>query len=98
MFACPYGVRSYNTKENVVEKCTLCSHLTADGTGSPACVHNCCCGARFFGDLDDPTSDAAKAIAEAGETNVHYLDDPGSAKPTCAFILSPKTAEWKGLV
>lgn len=97
MMACPYGVRTYNKKEHVVEKCTLCSHRTADGTGIPACVHNCCAGARFYGDIDDPTSDAAKAIAAADPADVHHLPDPGDSKPATAYILSSKVAQWKGL-
>ena len=38
--ACPYGVRYLNQTERVVEKCTLCNHLTAAGE-KPACVKNC---------------------------------------------------------
>ena len=98
MMACPYGVRSFNQKEKVVEKCTLCSHRTADGEGVPACVHNCCCGARLYGDLDDPSSDVAKAVAAASPDAVHHLPDPGSAKPATVYLLSPKTAAWKELV
>ena len=97
MMACPYGVRTFNKKEHVVEKCTLCSHLTADGTGEPACVHNCCAGARFFGDLDDPNSIVSQKIAEAGEENVHRLPDPGNSQPATAYILHAKTATWKEL-
>lgn len=97
MMACPYGVRSFNEKEKVVEKCTLCSHLTADGKGEPACVHNCCAGARFFGDLDDPESIVSKKIAEAGTENVHRLPDPGNSKPATAYILHDSIATWKEL-
>ena len=35
--ACPYGVRSMNVAKNVVEKCTMCKHLTDKGD-KPACV------------------------------------------------------------
>lgn len=98
ILACPYGVRSFNQREKVVEKCTLCSHRTADGEGVPVCVSACCCGARHYGDLDDPSSDAAQTIAAADPDTVHRLPDPGDARPATAYILSPKTAEWKGLV
>ena len=91
-------MRSFNEAEGVVEKCTLCSHLTADGTGEPACVHNCCNGARFFGDLDDPDSDVSKALAAADPASIHRLPDPGDSKPRTAYILSAKTATWKELV
>lgn len=97
MMACPYGVRSFNEAEGVVEKCTLCSHLTADGSGEPACVHNCCAGARFFGDLDDPDSPASKAIAAADPADVHHLPDPQDSRPSTAYILSSKIATWKEL-
>ena len=62
MMACPYGVRDWNKAESVVEKCTLCQHLTAAGE-KPQCVKVCSVQCRFYGDLDDPESDASKAIA-----------------------------------
>lgn len=111
MYACPYGVRTYNADEGVVEKCTLCNHLTARSDGNenildssdpahavPPCVHNCPAKARYFGDLDDPESSVSKAIQEAGgvdSENVHALPDPGNAHPTSLYILSPNTAAWK---
>lgn len=113
MYACPYGVRNFNKEEGVVEKCTLCNHLTALSDGNenpedtsdpehavPPCVHNCSCGARYFGDLDDPESAAAKAIAAAGgegSDRVHALSDPGNANPVARYILSPEIASWKEL-
>ncbi|MBE6466461.1 4Fe-4S dicluster domain-containing protein [Denitrobacterium detoxificans] len=97
MMACPYGVRSYNETERVVEKCTLCSHRTAEGL-EPACVHNCCTGARIYGDLDDPSSDAAKAVAAAGAANCYHLPDPKDSGPSSVYILSSKTASWKELI
>ena len=51
VMACPYGVRYLNETERVVEKCTLCEQLTAQG-GLPQCVIQCGGRARFFGDLD----------------------------------------------
>ena len=93
---CPYGVRSLNPNTNVVEKCTLCSHKVHDELGwEPACVHNCCCGARYFGDLDDPESSVSKAVAAAGEENCHKIYDPGSLEPSTIYILSAKTAAWQ---
>lgn len=49
--ACPYGVRYLNPELNVVEKCTLCTQLTDEGS-LPACVAQCGGRARFYGDLD----------------------------------------------
>ena len=93
--ACPYNVRTLNPKTNVVNKCTLCYQYHDDPDWKPVCVADCCTGARLFGDLDDPESDAAKAVAAAGE-NAHYLDDPAGLKPSTVYILSPKTAAWQG--
>ena len=93
MMACPYGVRSWSPSEHVVEKCTLCGQLTAAGE-LPKCVAACCGSARFYGDLDDPSSDAAKALAAAGSGSVHRLKDVGNG-PQTAYILSSKYADWK---
>jgi Fe-S-cluster-containing dehydrogenase component len=111
MFACPYGVRQFNEDEGVVEKCTLCSHLTATSDGVenpldsadpahaiPPCCHNCPGGARFFGDLDDPQSRASIELAKYDAESIHTLADPGDAHPATHYILSPKYAAWKELV
>ena len=94
MMACPYGVRSWNKQQKVVEKCTLCNHLTSAGE-KPACVKNCCGQARFYGDLDDPSSDASKALAAADPSAVHYLPDAGN-HPQTAYIFSSKFGAWRG--
>jgi Fe-S-cluster-containing dehydrogenase component len=111
IYACPYGVRQYNEDQGVVEKCTLCNQLTAASDGIedtkntaspehavPPCVHNCACGARSFGDLDDPNSNASLilAAAERDGRGVYTLDDEFDAKPTSRYILS--FTEWKGLI
>lgn len=93
MMACPYGVRSWNKEQRVVEKCTLCNHLTAAGE-KPACVKNCCGKARFYGDLDDPNSDVSKELAAAAPDAIHYMPDAGNG-PLSAYILSPKFGEWR---
>ncbi|WP_305117782.1 4Fe-4S dicluster domain-containing protein, partial [uncultured Adlercreutzia sp.] len=93
MMACPYGVRSWNEEQQVVEKCTLCNHLTAAGE-KPACVKNCCGTARYYGDLDDPNSDASKALAAADADAVHKLPDVGN-HPLTSYILSSRFGEWR---
>lgn len=94
--ACPYGARTFNKAQKVVEKCTLCAHLQAVGE-QPACVKCCTPSARIFGDLDDPQSDVSKALAEAGEENIHSMPDVGNA-PSVKYILHNKTCEWKELI
>lgn len=98
MYACPYGVRSFDKEHGCVEKCTLCSQITADGSDVPACVHNCNCGARFFGDFDDPDSDVCREMAKYPAEAIHALPDSGNAQPLTRYILSPKVASWKELV
>jgi Fe-S-cluster-containing dehydrogenase component len=93
MMACPYGVRTFNKETKVVEKCTLCAQLQAAGD-QPACVKNCPASCRFVGDIDDPNSEAAKAISNAGNDNVHSLPDAGN-HPSVRYILHSKTAKWK---
>jgi Fe-S-cluster-containing dehydrogenase component len=78
----------------VVEKCTFCAHrldrglaqgLTpgVDPAATPACVNACPVGARVFGDVRDPNSPVARALAEretfrlredlGTEPKVHYV-------------------------
>lgn len=93
IMACPYEARTFNKEQKVVEKCTLCVHLLAIGE-NPACVKNCVGKARFFGDIDDPNSDAAKALKKAGSDSVHSMPDVGN-QPSARYIMHRKTAVWK---
>ena len=95
MYACPYGVRSFDKEAGVVGKCTLCSQLTADGYSKPACVHNCPGSARFYGDLEDPESDVSKELAKYDDECIHQLPAPDGEAPLTRYILSPKYASWK---
>lgn len=92
IMACPYGVRAWNPKEHVVEKCTLCQHLTSAGE-LPQCVKVCSVQCRYYGDLDNPNSDASKALAAKSE-HVHRLKDFGNS-PASAYILQAKYCEWR---
>ena len=96
-YACPYGVRVYNEEQHVIEKCTLCSHLTSDGSGLPACVEICTTGARFFGDLDDPNSAVSKELGKYPAESIHTLPDTAGTHPSTRYILSPSIAKWKEL-
>ncbi len=93
MMACPYGVRSWNTSERCVEKCTLCGQLTSTGQ-LPACVKSCAAGARFYGDLDDPQSDASQELAKYPAEAIHTLEDQGNG-PCTHYILSKSIGEWQ---
>ncbi|MEE8733740.1 MAG: 4Fe-4S dicluster domain-containing protein [Eggerthellaceae bacterium] len=93
MMACPYGVRSFNKSEGVVEKCTLCQQRTSVGE-LPMCVQDCCGAARFYGDLDDPASDVSQELAQYPDNCIHTLTDTGN-HPATKYILSPGIATWR---
>ncbi len=93
MMACPYGVRSWNAEAQAVEKCTLCGQLTSQGE-LPACVKSCAAGARFYGDLDDPDSDASVELARYDDEAIHELQDVGN-HPLTKYIYSSQYGEWK---
>ncbi|NTU42307.1 MAG: ferredoxin, partial [Nitrospirales bacterium] len=68
-WACPYGVREFDSHEGVMKKCTLCvdrinNQNLPEAERKPACVLACPTGARTFGDIDDPQSAASIAIKE----------------------------------
>ena len=48
-------------QKHVVEKCTFCYHRISKGE-EPACMHLCAGRARFWGDLDDPSSEVSQLI------------------------------------
>ena len=91
---------------DVVSKCTFCYHRVStapQGTvdfdpsdpalreHTPACVVACGPGARFFGDLSNPTSEVSKLIGEksgqrlldhlGNKPQVYYLTGPGGSVP-----------------
>ena len=70
---CPYGVRHMDPKTNTIEKCTLCYQRRNDENWEPACVHNCNCGARFFGDLDEGL-ESFQALAPTHDLATSYED------------------------
>ena len=50
-------------QKHTVEKCTMCWHRLAKGE-KPFCIDICPERARFWGDLDDPTSDVSLLLAK----------------------------------
>lgn len=62
--ACPYRVRSVNEETGTVDKCRLCAAAANNGSRGCSCVDACPTGARIAGDLDDPESPIARAVAQ----------------------------------
>lgn len=94
--ACPYSMR-YIHPDGHTDKCTFCEHRVAVGA-VPACVETCPTGARAFGDLDDPKSEASKAIA--GSQKKDILRPETGAKPKLTYLNSRFTngQQEKGMV
>ncbi|MDR0513903.1 MAG: 4Fe-4S dicluster domain-containing protein [Coriobacteriaceae bacterium] len=59
---CPYGARYVDKEAQKCGKCTYCYGRSTNGL-LPVCVASCITHARVFGDLDDPHSDIAQAVA-----------------------------------
>ena len=61
--SCPYEIPKVDEEAGVSSKCTLCyQRLAYDKL--PWCVESCPANARFVGDINDPSSEVAKLIAE----------------------------------
>lgn len=76
--ACPYGARFLHPAQHVADKCDYC------GGGEPACVSVCPTQCRIFGDLDDPASPVAAALAR--RTLVRVTPENCDPKPTLAYL------------
>ncbi len=73
-----YEAAMYSTHEmGTVEKCDFCRHRLEEGQ-EPACVSNCMCKARIFGDLDDPESEVSRLIREkaGSQLNADFGTNP----------------------
>jgi tetrathionate reductase subunit B len=84
--ACPYEARFLNQVTKRADKCDFCAARTARGA-EPACVATCTAHAKFFGDLEDRTSEVFRMVYEraarrvesattAVGPNVYYLGKP----------------------
>jgi polyferredoxin len=86
--ACPYDARYINPATKKVDKCDFCLSRVERGE-QPVCVATCTAHAKYFGDLEDRTSEVFRLVFAEGarriETkevavgpNVYYL---GKSEP-----------------
>jgi Fe-S-cluster-containing dehydrogenase component len=71
-------------KDGVVEKCLFCDHRLTQGL-LPNCVEACPAGARVFGDISDPASEAAQLLKKHAP---RYLKLEAGTRPNVAYIRS----------
>lgn len=69
-------------QKHTVEKCTMCWHRVAKEE-EPACIEACPGRARFWGDLDDPTSEVSQLIKKRSYKQL--LPDEGT-KPSVYYL------------
>jgi Fe-S-cluster-containing dehydrogenase component len=70
--SCPYRVIWWNSDLKLPQKCTMCAHMVDAGEPVPRCVEACPTGALLFGDIDDPKSEIAKAMATLKTEDYHH--------------------------
>jgi Fe-S-cluster-containing dehydrogenase component len=85
--ACPYEARYLNPATEKVDKCDFCAGRLERGL-QPACVTTCTAHAKYFGDLEDPSSEVYQLVYGKGASriesdevkvgpNVYYLGSKG---------------------
>ncbi|GGK76617.1 4Fe-4S ferredoxin [Planomonospora parontospora subsp. parontospora] len=87
MSACPYGAIYVDVDKGAAQKCTFCTHRTAEGR-QPACVDACPTNCRIFGDLDDADSAIAK---KAAANDVAVWKESEGTRPRVLYI-DPRNA------
>ena len=67
--ACPYQARFLNPELQKVDKCDFCAARLERGK-QPACVTTCTAHAKYFGDLEDRSSDVFRFVYDHGARRV----------------------------
>lgn len=67
--ACPYEARYLNPVTQKVDKCDFCASRLERGR-QPACVTTCTGHAKYFGDLEDTSSDVYRMVYAGGALRI----------------------------
>jgi len=89
--ACPYGAIQFDSTRGVPEKCDLCVKRLDAGI-QPSCVVACVGRALLVGDLEDPESRIARAIALAGHDNLFVPHPEYGTGPSLYYIKPEATS------
>ena len=89
--ACPYGARYRHVERKKVDKCDFCQHRRERGD-LPACVVTCPTKARTFGNIKDPESDAALALARG--SHVRVVNRETDTKPNIYYEAGTAPLDW----
>ena len=96
--ACPYSAIVWNDEKNIAQKCTMCAHLLDAGDKEPRCVEACPTSCLTFGDLNDPSCNASRLVAENSELMsqtgiVRYFNRTGRIIAGCVYQNEKEVAE-----
>ncbi len=70
-------------KGGTIDKCNLCYQRITNGK-VPACMELCPGRARYWGDLDDPSSEISKAVA--GRETMKWMEAEGTEPSTIYLV------------
>ena len=101
--ACPYDAIYIDPETSTAAKCHFCAHRVEVGM-EPACVVVCPTHAIIAGDMDDPSSEISRTLAQNATTvrkpeqgtapKLHYIDGHAAAMVPTATEREPAGMMW----